>query len=196
MNDILKKMMEKPCIPFDETPYNILFLDFDGVINNSDLEQEKDHETIPNDWDQYHPDLVSNIRTIIHEYNLKVVVSSTWRKNHSIQSMNMILNNLWNLDCVILDYTTTEHLDKDYYNRLEDDIKASSRDRGLQISHWLNSKKYYINSYIIIDDDSDAGYGHDNHFFKTDVMRGFDNDALTKFKTFMETNKNGILEIK
>lgn len=149
--------------------YNILFLDFDGVINNSDPNQENDHLLIPDDFNQYNPKLVGNIKTIIHEFNFKLVISSTWRKDYSIQKMNHILNDIMKLDCTILDYTTKEFLD-----------------RGLQISKWLSEEKYDMNFYVVIDDDTDAAYNHESNFFQVDTFTGFDDLHKIKFNKFME----------
>lgn len=167
--------------------YNILFLDFDGVINNSDLNQENDHLLIPDDFNQYNPILVKNIKTIIHEYNFKLVISSTWRKDYSIQKMNYILNDLLNLDCEILDYTTKEYLDKEYKYRLEWTHGAKSIDRGLQITKWLSEEKYDINFYVVIDDDLDAEFGHTENFFAVNSMTGFDENTLKRFRIYMRT---------
>lgn len=170
----------------DETKYNILFLDFDGIINNDSLEDADKHINIPNDWNCYNPDLVKNIKEIIHEYDFKLVISSTWRKDYSIQKMNYILNELMNLDCVILDYTTKEYLDTGYKDRLEWTHGASSIDRGLQITKWLEEAKYDINYYVVIDDSLDAKFGHSDCFFEVNCSTGFDNNTLERFKIFME----------
>lgn len=166
--------------------YNILFLDFDGIINCYDIEQENDHLFIPNDTNYYNPKLVDNIKSIIHEYDFKLVISSTWRKDYSIQKMNYLLNDLMKIDCVILDYTTKEYLDTDYKDRLEWTHGASSIDRGLQISKWLDENKYDINYYIVIDDSLDAGFGHSDNFFRVNSNSGFNDNTLKRFKLFME----------
>ena len=169
--------------------YNILFLDFDGVINNSDLSQEDDHLLIPFDFNQYNPNLVKNIKTIIHEYNFKLVISSTWRKDYSIQEMNYILNDVLKLECEILDYTTKEFLDKDYKDRIEWTHGEKSIDRGLQITKWLSEEKYDIDFYVVIDDDYDAEFGHTENFFPVSSVTGFDDNTLNRFRKFMEKFK-------
>lgn len=166
--------------------YNILFTDFDGVINCVCEEREKEHLCLLDTFNHYHPKLVENLKAIIHEYDFKLVISSTWRKDYSIQKMNYILNEVFKLDCTILDYTTKKFLDIDYRERLEWDPNSIPRDRGLQISQWLNEEKYDINYYVVLDDDIDAKYGHENNYFGVNSMFGLDDTALHEFEIFMK----------
>lgn len=167
----------------DSEPLQVLFLDFDGVINCENLNEKL--YSIPNDWDAYSLKLIDNIRYIIKRYNLKVVVSSTWRKNHTIPQMKKLLNELWELNTELLGYTTTIDLDTDYKDRYLNDPTTDHRERGLQIQDFLDSGQYNIDSYIILDDDSDAGFRHRDRFFKVDGRVGFDNKALKQFNKRM-----------
>lgn len=60
---------------------NILFLDFDGVVNNSDLDTTLIR--IPNTIEHYVEELASNVNKLINEFNFKVVISSAWRLNRT-----------------------------------------------------------------------------------------------------------------
>ena len=112
--------------------YNILFLDFDGVINNSDLNQENDHLFIPDDFNQYNPILVKNIKTIIHEYNFKLVISSTWRKDYSIQKMNYILNEAWLKD----EFDAMENYPKDFSDHYIKSFLDQANHPDAQYEEW------------------------------------------------------------
>lgn len=168
---------------------NILFMDYDGVINNSNLDDQHEHIELPTQWDQYVPRLTNNIKDIIETYQFKIVVSSTWRKHIPFNEMVDIVNNLWGWDTEVIGYTTEEYLDTDYADRCKNNFgNASHWDRGLQITKWLEDNKHLnINDYYIIDDDCDAGYGHDGHFFIVDSNTGFDENHLTKFNHFISS---------
>ena len=167
----------------DSEPLQVLFLDFDGVINCENLKEKL--YCIPNDWDAYSLKLIDNIRYIIKRYNLKVVVSSTWRKNHTIPQMKKLLNELWELNTELLGYTTTINLDTDYKDRYLNDPNTDRRERGLQIQNFLDSGQYDIDKFIILDDDLDASFMHGDHFFKVDGWVGFNNKALKQFNKRM-----------
>lgn len=171
---------------------NVLFLDIDGVLNNSNLDDEHLHMEIDDEHiGQFVPDFAHNIDKIVKEFDFKIVVSSTWRKDFTLPVMQSLIRNVFFIDCEVIDYTTKEYLDKDYYTRLEWDPKTSPRDRGLQISKWLAEEKYTINQYVIIDDDSDAAYGHEKNFFKVNGYDGFNDKNLTLFRKFMENLNAG-----
>lgn len=162
-------------------PLKILFLDFDGVVNCSNLDIPLVYVTQDGKrhFDTFNLNLCSNVEKLIKELGLKVVISSTWRKTFDMISLRDIVNNQMKIDCEIIDYTTTYYLDKGYKDRvLEDPLTARSYDRGLQISHWLSEKKYTVEDYIVIDDDRDAGYGHEDKFIRVDNKVGFTEELL------------------
>ena len=156
---------------------NVLFLDLDGVINNTtdDLYSFKfmGYDT----GDKFSIKLVHNLNTLIKHYDLKIVLSSSWRKLYDIISMREIFIQM-GIEGELIDYTTKEYMDKTYYKDLEYDKSRIPKDRGMQISHWLDERKYNIDKYLVIDDDIDAKFGHENNFIKTNVKVGFDDITL------------------
>lgn len=162
-------------------PVNILFLDFDGVVNCSDLkvglvnvrQDGKRH------FDTFVPSLCKNVEKLIHEFEFKVVISSSWRDTFDMISMKDIVNNQMDIDCDIIDYTTRHRLDKGYKERFEDNPEtAISHERGMQISEWLLEKKYTVNNYLVLDDSLDASYGHEKNYYRVNNVNGFNEQAL------------------
>ena len=77
--------MTKESIFSTTNPVNILFLDIDEVLNcNFDKEQDDLHKHVmfcgKKIHDRFHPLLVANMNKLIERYDLKIVLSSTWRK--------------------------------------------------------------------------------------------------------------------
>ena len=111
----------------------IIFLDFDGVINN--------HRTFTytnNKIDTFCLDL---IKEIIVKHNLKVVVSSSWRT----LGLNFIKNEFNKVNRI------------NFLNFFHNDWctnKISNKKRGFEIEEWLKRHKN-IKHFICIDDDSD-----------------------------------------
>ena len=166
---------------------NILFLKIDEVLNCTD--KNKLHKEVmflgKNTHDRFSPDLMTNINNLIARYNMKVVISSTWRKLFDFITLTDILQNQMGLVGEVIDCTTTYYLDIDYRARYEDDPTAMSRDRGLQITRWLKERKYNVSNYLVIDDSLDASYGHESNYHRTFGNRGFDlesyNECINKF---------------
>lgn len=59
---------------------NLLFLDFDGVINGPGFHVEDQKEGLfAKTVELYHPDAVKHLNTIALEFHVRIVVSSSWR---------------------------------------------------------------------------------------------------------------------
>jgi len=136
----------------------IIFLDIDGVL--CVMRQEHD------DFGQlFHEELVDNLKRIIDETGAKIVISSSWRK-----SGLDVIKEMWekrNLPGEIIDSTPGLYVFKDsnniqFFNGQREQKKLPrfhgySIPRGSEIEYWLddNSGKHIIDSYVIIDDDTD-----------------------------------------
>lgn len=164
---------------------NILFLDIDEVLNCNREETDKDHINVmingKKTGDLFNPNLCFYMNKLIDRYNFKIVVSSTWRINFSIDELKYIINNQMKINGEIIDVTTCDYLDTDYKERLEWDPKnACARDRGLQITQWLDQNWQLVNKYLVIDDGLDASYGHEANYFRTAGEYGFDEYAYLR----------------
>ena len=99
---------------------NIVFTDIDGVLN-------------PHWKSKWCPKAVAIYCRMCKDFNLKPVITSTWRLAHDKNALQKIfLDN--NIDIDILDFTP--HIDQ--------------ADRGLEIRSWLDSNQCDL--YIVLDD--------------------------------------------
>ncbi len=143
----------------------IVFLDFDGVINsrkwfNSLHDKSKEDALILVESDEiFDPSAVELINQLIEKTEAKVVVSSSWRINHTLEELNKIL--------------------KEFGARFEaiDVTLRLYKERGIEIQtylDYLSSKNENVESFVIIDDDSDmAHFRNTKHFVKTTFQDGF-----------------------
>lgn len=161
-------------------PINVLFLDFDGVVNTRSRKKDDVHvyQLDKKHFDVYNKALCKNIELLIKQFDFKIVISSSWRATFDIISIRDIINNQMGIDCEVIDYTTRKTLDVTYKERFEDNPTTISRDRGLQITDWLLEKKYKVNNYFVLDDSLDAEYGHSNNYYRVNNTKGFDKETL------------------
>jgi hypothetical protein len=117
----------------------LIFLDIDGVLN-----------VYPNGFDAYgrlfHPDFVTNLDRIIKETGAKLIISSSWR-SRGIDN----LKELWgyrNIAGEIVGVTP------DLWDEVEGEEYPQRRVRGYEIQAVLD-RYTDIESYVIIDDDTD-----------------------------------------
>jgi hypothetical protein len=169
----------------------IIFLDIDGVLNCELWYKQRFQILDRNDamgnhpFYEFAPFLVDRLNQIIDQTQAKVVISSTWRINYSIQELKDILTAV-NFKGEIID--TTPHF---YAKGSHDDKQINyTIPRGCEIDWWLTNKgkfqrinwskniqedylnKSLVKNYVILDDDSDMLYSQKEHFVKTDVYHG------------------------
>lgn len=113
---------------------NILFLDFDGVLNNERVFSNGDENV------NLDPYCVKLLIEAIEECTLQVVVSSSWRK--------------LGLDYIIKQMTTVGFSDFHKYFHADWESSRKHGMRGLEIDEWL-SRHPEVSKYLILDDDSD-----------------------------------------
>ena len=182
---------------------NLLFLDFDGVINSQSFYIEKysyiaRYDDIPfyktvkkylrklvktkqiSDMEYYKNEIDTSkvllLNELCAELNIGVIISSTWRLNKTIEQLQEILNNCG---------ATFTIIDKTPYTGYE---------RGTEISKWLEENvekwfdiKYYdFYKYVIIDDDSDMLLNQQHNFFQTDNHVGLTPTTIYKIKRFLK----------
>lgn len=119
--------------------FKIIFLDIDGVLN-----------VIPEEHDEFggcfHKHFEDNLRWIIEQTGAKIVISSTWRF-----SGLSVMQEMWKhraLAGEVIDITPHIGICK----------------RGYEIQEWIENNKDKIQSYCIIDDDTDM-LPHQMKFF-------------------------------
>lgn len=130
----------------------LIFLDIDGVMNNqTEAKKSKLHESL-----EFAPSCIRNLKHIIAETNAKIVVSSTWRRGETVESMNNNVFVHYDLDKYVIGLTPHYH----------------ETIRGLEIADYLAHKyNEVVESFVILDDDSDMG-SLMKHHVKTNHIYG------------------------
>ena len=132
----------------------VLFLDIDGVLNNSASMSEGIHII---------PEKCLMIRDICWRTGAKVVVSSTWRIGRSLEEIQMIFR-LVGMGGLIVDTTPI----------------FKTGPRGDEIAEWLRNNTK-TKQYAIVDDDGDMLEKQMPYFVKTEGIVGlttFERDKL------------------
>lgn len=136
---------------------NIIFTDIDGVLNTNSKNQYS--------WNE---NAVYWYNRLIEEFDLKVVISSTWRLNYSISQLQQIFD-LQGVNCKIYDYTPILY-----------------EDRGLEIENWLCNNHY--TNFVILDDNvkNIVKYGLPN-IVKCETLLGLTEKEFLKIKEIYNT---------
>lgn len=164
---------------------NILICDLDGVINTFDS-SDKRNRNIDLDGDivdcTYHINaLVSNINRFCEEFDMQIVISSSWRLDFNLNTLQLFFR-LMGFNRKPIGITTTENFDHTYGERYLYDHRELSRNRSMQIQHYLDNAEHEITNYFILDDLPEVGYKHEGHFYITDPMKGFDDNCYERAK--------------
>ena len=138
----------------------VIFLDIDGVLNNSSTEERFEG------YIGISPVLVAIFNKLIQETNARVVLSSTWRLDANWRE-TMARHKI---KCVFLG--ATPHLYKPGGEYIP---------RGEEIKKWLDdNSQYQVTNYAILDDDSDMLEGQP--LFKTSWKEGLTPEIAEKVK--------------
>lgn len=122
----------------------IIFLDFDGVINSGPFLRARDKADTDHRWENsIDPKAVALLNLLIDKTGAKVVVSSSWRVIHNAKALQGFLNFHGFQGEVI--GTTPNGV---YLN-------GQWGDRGDEIQKWMDDYGLEIESFVILDDDSD-----------------------------------------
>ena len=169
-------------------PIKIIMLDIDGVMNSiqsnywykllgfDEKQDWLDYRSFDNP-EELHPldkklcpMACSNLKLILNQYpDIRIVISSTWRKSRSVEKFNTIFKY----------YKIT---DKDL---VIDKTPVLHTQRGYEIEHWLKNTNYQIEDFVILDDDSDMGpYLDTPHFIKTNYKVGLDYTIFEKMDKY------------
>jgi hypothetical protein len=109
----------------------VLFLDFDGVLH-------------PLNADAFNPSCVEALNSILRVVDCEIVISSTWRRYHSLSELNNFLLVAGVIQPAI---ATTPHIG-DAYPLIS---------RHLEIDSWLRQFSKPSRKFVILDDDDDMG---------------------------------------
>lgn len=101
---------------------NVIFTDIDGVFNLA-ISSKKN-------WNYSSIEIYNRI---CEEFDLKPVITSTWRTNHTIKELQRVFD-YWGITTPIYDYTPILY----------------SEPRGIEIETWLRDN--YCDKWVVIDD--------------------------------------------
>ena len=143
---------------------NYIFLDVDGVLNNTKhySKQHKNYggrywcEEMP-----FNPRSLKNLRKIIDKTNAKIVLSSSWRRSDA---------------CKIVLFARL----KEYGIKIHSETPYTSGKRGIEIKEWCKENLKENDKILIIDDEM---YDILEHYTNDKIVKLNDRDGLTFWKT-------------
>ena len=123
----------------------ILFLDIDGVLNN----------TCPGTVcvkgkRLYDPHCISVLNNVLSDTNANIVISSAWRVGYSC---DFLAGQLDMMGVCVQHYTV--YKDK-YAHRIVGVTDTNGPTRATEIVRWIEANQDKIDSYAIVDDNEDA----------------------------------------
>jgi hypothetical protein len=146
---------------------NLIFLDFDGVLNNTASLAEGIHLC---------PEKVIMVRNLCIELDCQVVISSSWRVIHTLAEMKELLYRTgFHCRTRIIDTTPINGIMDAGLNRYR---------RGYEIEKWLCSKAEDYN-YAIIDDIDEFLPYQKSRFVRTNDHTGITSDDIFKIKQIL-----------
>ena len=150
----------------------IIFLDIDGVLNYELFYKKEDgpHETrFDYDLANICGDKIKLLNTLIEETGADVVISSSWRKNKTLEELRTLFQHKGFKGNIIDKTPVLYYSDKEY---------GYSVPRGCEIKAWIGTNKDILSCkvsklrYVIFDDDSDMLYWQRNNYIQTDRYCG------------------------
>lgn len=175
----------------------IIFLDIDGVINNTDWIHEqhtlkklnkakKEQKELSKEefyGEMLNPEMIVNLNRIILLTGAKVVISSTWRNGLEVEQLQRMFDKKG---------FKGEIIGKTPNLRDQDSV------RGNEIASWIRTNvgilgvKYdgYFNEYVILDDDSDMLYSQRNNFICIDGGPGLTETMAYRAMRILKLSKN------
>ena len=152
---------------------NILFLDYDGVVNTPRFEKDETGKWIcrygnPLDGKVNDTNAVQWVSEFCEKYGYKIVVSSSWRSDPKYADYLRNAGLRESID--IIGRTPVRHTT-----------------RGEEITEWLNTCGYEVENYIIFDDDNDMNE-HIDHLIQP-TQNGF---GVTEFSDAVIKHNSGV----
>jgi hypothetical protein len=133
----------------------VIFLDIDGVLNNwkslKECQARGERTNTHHGWD---PECVEQLRRIVEQTEVEIVISSTWR-----MFPKQLVDGMEAIDLMYIDVTPD----------LWSDVSKTCR--GDEIKDWID-RKGPLDSYVIIDDDSDMLDEQKPFFVQTSMETG------------------------
>ena len=173
---IAREDFNKKC----DTP--IIFLDIDGVMNNSIWTDKISGKTNVHDLENpipisYHPwcdvNSVSDLKRFCDVYGFMIVISSSWRHHNIFDTFNE-MKKVYGFKALfpyIVGQTCRLNIGK---------TSGKSWIRGDEIKCWVD--EFWPSWYGILDDDQDVLPEQEKHFYRVDSLYGLHEKELSEFK--------------
>lgn len=136
----------------------VIFLDVDGVLNSV---KDRYSHVLEND---IHLQLLSDL---VHASGAKIVLSSSWRKIPSLLE--------------ILKYRLGQ-----YGIEIYSSTRSIPGTRGTEIKDWIKHSNEPIESFVILDDDSDMDEYTKTNLVHTSSLIGMQPDDVAKAKEILQ----------
>lgn len=136
---------------------NVIFTDIDGVFNLA-ISSKKN-------WNYSSIEIYNRI---CEEFDLKPVIISTWRTNHTIKELQRVFD-YWGIDTPIYDYTPILY----------------SEPRGIEIDTWLRDN--YCDKWVVIDDNVSGITPFVSNVVKCRGWLGLTEDEYFEIKRILST---------
>lgn len=165
----------------------VIFLDFDGVLNNESWMHEvftapdrKNLSMFEKDVRELSPDFIRRVLRIIDATGAAIVVSSSWRKLMTLEEIRELFDaaGFSQMGLHIIDRTPTDREVQETGLPRETGIM-----RGHEIQHWIKEfekKNGKLTSFVILDDDGDMLDSQLKNFVQTSWQTGIQEEHVSK----------------
>ena len=144
----------------------IIFLDIDGVLNSDTWQKTDQYKMGKNPEKWFDPNAVNLLNKLIDETKAKIVLTSTWRLEYSLEEMRKIFSNV-GIKCDLIDFTPDLTNNNDYVVRGNEILKWCKENHDV-----IGTNPLSYNDFIILDDNSDMLLWQSKYFFQTDKLCG------------------------
>lgn len=159
----------------------VIFLDMDGVLNTQRsmlAAQAGIHPpTRQGQTFTVEADAVENLRALVHQTKACIVVSSSWRYT-GLNTVRSAFDWIGWHNAPLIGETPCARAVGGLF---------VSQTRGAEIAEWLQWASKDVSSYVVLDDDKDAGVGHEARFVKTDFAVGLTRVDCARAATILAT---------
>ena len=174
----------------------VLFLDIDGVLASYKGDVKNKRIPYENKWSSKSIHLLN---MLIDKFDLKIVLSSTWRKNkicETVDDINILFKE-YGIRPVCIGKTGNEHyvFEKskwDYQSETYERFKSIEGNvtRGYQIYNWLKRYDKVIDQIVIVDDDGDMSPYMDRLIHVYSKMDEFRVEHFLAMNQYLSTGNN------
>lgn len=162
----------------------IVFLDIDGVLNHEIYAIKRLDEGYKTPVHNIDPESVKVLNFLVEQTDAKVVISSSWRRGHTVDELATKLYKS-GFKGQVIDFTPKLYFKTDgvEYNY--------SVPRGCEIKAWLELNKDILGEkiskvkYVILDDDSDMLYWQRENYFRVDPYCGLTYNVVHRAIQFL-----------